>query len=193
LNRYLLCGLLVSETKNRKVAGRRVIIALVVACVVLASCLVWQIVVLSSLSSQISSLNSLLNATPTTVSEIVNNGSSFVNRTVVLEGNIRLGTSSGDESDNPFCNYELSSSARDAIGMILGDNVGLNESFYTNQTVDVPTILLNSSAHGITKVRVLNSSLTVRVYGVVKEGQARGLFNYTWIFYYIKAEKVELR
>ena len=129
-----------SETKEKKVVGRRIALALGIICIVLASCLVWAIVVLSSLNSQISSLNSQVSslnselvATPVTVSELANNSSMWVNKAIMVEGQLSLFLPPGFVSF-PF-DYELTSN-----GTTIGVSWSINPH-YNDQNVLVVGIV----------------------------------------------------
>jgi hypothetical protein len=144
----------------------------------------------SSLNSQVSSLESLLDATPTTVSELVNDTSVWVNRTVALEGNISGPIITSGDMQLPY-GYRIDSNGQ-GIGLSFSTGVNLT-SFYSNRYVDAATF--NTTDHGVVSTRVyfLNSSITVIIYGVVKEGEV----TYGWgmplqVAYYIEAEKIKM-
>jgi hypothetical protein len=185
-------GLRMGETRERKVVDRRVAIALGIICIVLASCLVWAIVVISSLNSQISSLISQLGATPTTVNEITHDTSAWVSKTVVVNGRINGPIMTPGDMQLPY-SYELSSGGQ-TVGLSLSASVTLNPSVYTNES-DGYTFqwTSNGSVQVPFYVCIFNGSLTLSVYGVVKKGET----TYGWgmpsqVTYYIEAEKVEM-
>jgi uncharacterized coiled-coil protein SlyX len=144
---------------------------------------------ISNLQNQVTSLESLLNATPTTVSELVNDTSDWVNRTVILEGNLDGPLIYPGDMMLPY-SYELKSDGQ-TIGLSFSASVNLT-SFYSNQYVDAATINVTNHSLSSTRIYFLNSSLVVVVYGVVKEGE---IIYAVWppqVTYYIEVEKVEI-
>jgi len=102
----------------------------------------------------------------TTVSTITSNPSAWVNKTIVLEGNLDGPLIMMGDAPLPYA-YELNSSSQ-TIGLTFSPSVNL------------------------TAVYLLNSSVTVRIYGIVREG-----FQYFFntpenVVYYIEAQKVEM-
>jgi hypothetical protein len=81
-----------TETKERKVARKGFIIALGIICVILVACLGGVIAaytfVLSDKDKTISSLTSQISELSSNVSNIMSDPSAWVNKTVVVEGNI---------------------------------------------------------------------------------------------------------
>jgi hypothetical protein len=73
----------VSETKEKNIAGKRVLIALGIICVVLAGGIITAIAVISSLNSQLS-------AAYVSVNQIMLNPSAWSNKIVVIDGEIDL-------------------------------------------------------------------------------------------------------
>jgi DNA-binding transcriptional ArsR family regulator/uncharacterized coiled-coil protein SlyX len=145
---------------------------------------------ITSLTSLVSSLKSLLHATPTTVNELDNDTSDWVNRTVVLEGNLDGPLFTPGDENLPY-GYELTSDNQ-TIGLTFNVNVNLT-SFYGNQYQDVATVNLTDHSVGSTRVYFLNSSITVRIYGVVKQGVTTFGWNMpSQVTYYIEAEEVEM-
>jgi hypothetical protein len=89
--------------------------------------------------------------------------------------------------------YQMMSNG-EVIGLSFSASVNLNMSFYTNQYTNGALInVTNPHIFDSTGLYFLNSSITVRVYGVVKEGETI----YGWgmpsqVTYFIEAEKVEV-
>jgi uncharacterized coiled-coil protein SlyX len=144
---------------------------------------------ITSLTSQVSSLKSLLNATPTTVSELVNDTSDWVNRTVVLEGSLYHVIF--PDVNLPY-GYELRSGDQ-AIGLSFAASVNLT-SFYSNQYFTITILNLTDHSLVSTRVYLLNSSITVRIYGVVKQGESTWAFDSSSpeVTYYVEAEEIEM-
>jgi uncharacterized coiled-coil protein SlyX len=141
----------------------------------------------SSLYLQISVLKSLFNATPATVSELVNDTSDWVNSTVVLEGNLYGPLIMMGDARVPY-DYELSSG---------GQTIGLTFSSIVNLTVISTLVCGNQplgteTVNGITRFYLLNGSITARIYGVVKQGEIISAWVPPQVTYYIEAEEVEM-
>jgi uncharacterized coiled-coil protein SlyX len=145
---------------------------------------------ITSLTSQVSLLRSLLHATPTTVTELLNDTSDWVNRTVVLEGSLN-GPLFGSGDENLPYGYELTSDNQ-TIGLTFGASANLT-SFYGNQYADVAEVNLTNHSLGSIRVYFLNSSITVRIYGVVEQGVSTFGWNMpSQVTYFIEAEEVEI-
>lgn len=118
-----------------------VILAFGVACVVLTSCLIWAIGTLFSLNSQVSSLESLLSSNPVTISEILDNASVWVNRTVIVQGEMSTLEPAGWGYWETW-NYVLASN---------GAMIGISNDtilYYTNQSVIVVGLVASGRVWG---------------------------------------------
>ena len=115
----------------------------------------------------------------TTMGVINGDLSPWVNKTVVREGNLNGPLILQGDTGVPY-DYELNSSGQ-IIGLTFSANVNLT-SFYGNQYFNSATF----------KVYLLNSSLRVRVYGIVRKGFLYGFNTPQFVIYYINVEKVEL-
>jgi hypothetical protein len=123
-------------------------------------------------------------ATPTSMSELVNDTSAWVNRTVVLNGRLDGPIITPGDTNLPY-HYELKSDNQ-TIGLSFPASVNLT-SFYSNQYIN------SATNNGTIRIYFLNSSITVRICGVVIKGET----TYGWgmpptITYYIEAEEVEM-
>lgn len=144
---------------------------------------------ITSLASQVSLLTSLLNATPMTVTELLNDTSDWVNRTVVLEGSLNGPLFMPGDENLPY-DYEFTSDNQ-TIGLTFGASVNLT-SFYGNQYANVAEVNWPNSS-SVTRVYFLNSSITVRIYGVVEQGVSTFGWNMpSQVTYFIEAEEVEI-
>jgi len=125
----------------------------------------------------------------TTVSIINSDPSAWVNKTVVLEGNLNGPLIMIADSYVPY-DYELNSSGQ-IIGLAFSASVNLT-SFYSDQYFNGTTNSLTNDSLITFRVYLLNSSLRVRIYGIVRKGFIY-VRNTPWLVtYYIETEKVEL-
>jgi hypothetical protein len=124
----------------------------------------------------------LPNQQTTTVGIITSDPSAWVNKTVVLEGNVDGPLIYPGDWSPPY-DCQLNSSGQ-VIGLSFGASVNLT-SLYSNRYVDATT------GNGSTvRIYFLNSSITVRIHGIVKKGEISNL-GPPQVTYYIEAEKVE--
>jgi hypothetical protein len=124
----------------------------------------------------------------TTVSIITSDPSAWVNKTVVLEGNLDGPLIMMADAPLPY-DYELNSSGQ-TIGLTFSTSVNLT-SFYGNQYFTSATTNMTDQRTYTIRVYLLNSSITVRIYGIVREGYQYSFNTPEWAVYYIEAEKVE--
>lgn len=123
------------------------------------------------------------------VSTITSDPSAWVNKTVVLEGNLDGPLMMMGDSSVPY-DYELNSSGQ-IIGLSFSASVNLT-SFYSNQYFNSATTNLTDHSLITIKVYLLNSTLRVRIYGIVREGFVYSFNTPEIVTYYIEAEKVEM-
>jgi len=203
-----------SETKETKIAGKGVVVALGIVCILLVTCLGVVIAAyaflisdkdnaISSLYAQISELNSnlanlqlqitsdnttinsltsdltslqgqlnsILNGSTSLLGVIANDPSSWVNRTVTVEGNLDYAKFFvGGTFLSPY-DFELSSDSQTF-------RVALNSSQYEwfLNNFDIP------GAHGPPRVMI---------YGVVRKGEFNIINFGPYVTYYIEAQAVE--
>jgi len=119
----------------------------------------------------------------TTVSIITSDPYAWVNKTVILEGNLDGPIMTPSDLSLPY-DYELNSSGQ-TIGLSFSTSVNLSKSFYSDQYIDAATG--NGSS---VRIYFLDSSLTVRIYGVGKEGEIHS-HSPPRVTYYIETEKIE--
>jgi hypothetical protein len=149
------------EKREKKVVRRTVAIALGIICIALAATLVAAFAYYNSLFSNVTYLQEKLNDI------IMSNPSAWVNKTVIVQGNL-IGPFAFPVLEHSPWDFELSSG---------GHTIGVSLSTSVNMSV----------------VWMLNSSAPVRIYGVVEKGEITttgGVLPST-ITYYIEAEKVE--
>ena len=121
----------------------------------------------------------------TTINIIKSDPSAWVNKTVVVEGHLDGPELMMPDSSVPY-NYGLNSSGQ-WIGVSFW-HTGVNlTSFYSNKYIS------SSYGNGTTiRIYFVNSSLTVRIYGIVREGYQYFFNTPENVVYYIEAQEVEM-
>jgi hypothetical protein len=204
-------------TRLTRFFGRTTVIALGIICIALAATVVGAFVyyvplenkrnnTISFLNNQVAQLqdnissyiattadfqnqlNVLVNWSSSVENTILSNASAWVNKTVVLVGSMRGPL--GMMADAVYADaYELNSSGQ-TIGLSFSASVNLSKSFYSDQYIDA------APSNGTIRVYSLNSSITVGIYGVIKEGEIVGYLNgiemSSFQYYYLEAEEVEM-
>jgi hypothetical protein len=174
-----------SNPMATKIVRKTTLIALGIICTVLIAGLAGTIIVLNNanlkitnLQSQITSDNAMINASSSIGNTVISDPSAWVNRTVMVEGNISFYFSYF--TSFPW-NYQLSSNGATIGVSWQGNSDFLNGANWTQ----LP------ATSGV-RVLVL-AAVHVLVLGVVTEGQVNYLLNgtHTLDVYFIEAETIE--